>query len=147
MPDEKIANQIKAASEHETVHKAIETFSEKGDTKSFAEFINYMLHGKLIEVYLSDAYESVATDQVSTDYPAVFCGVVEGAYHNCLVLNCAYIDEEKNSSSKVKFGHRLFINDFAIVTVNEVNGISSMEHMLIRSRDTMIALRQANAKK
>jgi len=140
MPSKKLISQIKAATEHNTIHEAIEDFSKTGNERSFAEFINYMLHGKLVEVYLSDAYENVSTDQISTDYPAVFCGVVEGAYHNCLVINCAYIDEEK-SGSKIKFGHHLFINDYSIVTINEVNGISSMEHMLLRSRDTMTALR------
>ena len=29
--------------------------------------------------------------QVSTSYPAVFCGKVVAAYRECLIINCAYV--------------------------------------------------------
>ena len=56
----------------------------QGSGKTFAEFLAELFKDKFIEVYVGDAYEDVSTEQISTTYPAVFCGKVVAAYRECL---------------------------------------------------------------
>lgn len=105
----------------------------KGSGKTFAEFIADMFQGKFLEVYVGDAYEDVSTEQVSTTYPAVFCGKVIAAYRECLIVNCAFA----NQSRHLQLGNIVFINERAIRALNEVDGNGVMEDMMLRSKETL----------
>jgi len=101
---------------------------------SFAEFIAKLFDSKFIEIYLGDAYEEVSTEQISTTYPAVFCGKVVGAYKECLIINAAFINKHK----KYQMGNIVFINERSIRALNEVDENGIMEEMFIRSRECII---------
>lgn len=105
----------------------------QGSGKTFAEFIAELFNNRFIEVYVGDSYEEVSTEQVSTSYPAVFCGKVIGAYKECIILNAAHIDKSK----KLKLGNILFINERAVRGLTEIDGEGIFEEMLLRSKESL----------
>lgn len=114
--------------------KLLDTIQQlQGSGKTFAEFLAEMFNGKFIEVYVGDSYEDVSTEQISTAYPAVFCGKVVAAYRECLVLDCAYITQDKH----IRLGNYLFVNERAIRALNEVDGKGILEEMMLRSKETL----------
>jgi len=105
----------------------------QGSGKTFAEFLAEIFKGKFIEIYLGDAYEEISTEQVSMEYPAVFCGKVVAAYRECLIINAAYINKDRH----LKLGNMLFINERSIRALNEVDDNGIIEDMLLRSNETI----------
>lgn len=115
------------------VLEAIDDFNSSDKEKTFAEFLAKVFKGKLIEIYLGDAYENISVDQISTSYPAVFCGEVVGAYKECLVINAAYVDTD----NKPKMGNLLFINERGIRLLTEIdpNNLGTLADMFLKSKD------------
>lgn len=105
----------------------------QGSGKTFAEFLAEIFKDKFLEIYVGDAYEDLSTEQVSTTYPAVFCGKVVAAYRECLIINAAYIDNGRH----LKLGNMMFINERAIRALNEVDGNGILEDMMLRSKETL----------
>jgi hypothetical protein len=105
----------------------------KNRVKTLAEFIVSVFKDKFIEIYLGDSYEEVSTEQISTSYPAVFCGKVVAAYKECLILNSVFVD----STNQVKLGNLMFISERAIRGLNEIDGNGIMEDMFLRSRESL----------
>lgn len=101
--------------------------------KTFAEFLVELFKDKFIEVYVGDAYEDVSTEQITTAYPAVFCGKVVAAYRECLILNCAYVGPTRH----LEMGNMVFVNERAIRALNEVDGKGTLEDMMLRSKETL----------
>jgi hypothetical protein len=128
------------------VAELIAEFNKDGRTKTFAEFIAFLFKDQLIEIYLGDEYESVSTEQVSTTYPAIFCGKVIAAYKECLVLSSVYCENKAIKDKALKLGNLVFINERAIRGLNEVDGNGSMEEMFLRSKDTLDILAQFGKK-
>ena len=116
------------------VNELIDKFNEEGRSKTFAEFIAVLFKDQFIEIYLGDEYESVSTEQISTTYPAVFCGKVVSAYRECLVLSCIYTEGEHKSRT-LKMGNLVFINERAIRGLNQIDGKGNMEGMFLKSKD------------
>jgi hypothetical protein len=110
----------------------ISKFNEKR-TGTFAEFIAILLKDKFIEIYLGDSYEEVSLEQISTPYPAVFCGKVIGAYKECLIICAAFINKHK----QFQLGNFMFVNERSIRALNEVDGNGIMEEMFLRSRESL----------
>lgn len=108
------------------------TIELKGSGKTFAEFLADSLGDRVVEIYLGDSYEEVSTEQISTSYPAVFCGKIIAAYRECLIINCVHVDKNK----QIKLGHIMFINERAIRSLHEVDGSGVIEDMFLRSRET-----------
>ena len=108
--------------------------SLKGSGKTFAEFLADLFKNKCIEIYLGDSYEEVSTEQISTSYPAVFCGKVVSAYRECLIISAAYVDDSK----EIKFGNLMFVNERAIRALNEIDGNGIIEEMFLRSKESLI---------
>jgi hypothetical protein len=106
----------------------------KDRTTTFAEFVALIFKDKFIEIYLGDSYESVSTEQISEDYPAVFCGKVVAAYRECLVINAAYVDKK---SKHIKIGNLMFISERAIRALNEIDGNGVIEDMFLRSKESL----------
>jgi hypothetical protein len=104
----------------------------QGSGKTFAEFLAEIFKDKFIEIYVGDSYEDLSTEQVSTPYPAVFCGKVIAAYRECLVISCAYV-----RNHHLKLGNILFINERAIRALNEIDGNGIMEEMMMRSKESL----------
>jgi len=105
----------------------------QGSGKTFAEFLAEIFKDKFIEVYVGDAYEDVSTEQISTTYPAVFCGKVVAAYRECLILNCAFVGNNRH----LQMGNMMFVNERAIRALNEVDGRGTLEDMMLRSKETL----------
>jgi hypothetical protein len=105
----------------------------QGSGKTFAEFLAEIFKDKFIEIYVGDSYEDVSTEQVSTTYPAVFCGKVVAAYRECLILNCAFF----GPSGHLQLGNMMFINERAIRALSEVDGQGTVEDMMLRSKETL----------
>ena len=99
--------------------------------KTFAEFLAELLHDKLVEIYVGDAYETISTEQISETYAAVFCGKIIGAYAECLIINNVYIKNKKWET-----GHIMFINERAIRALSEINGNGTISDMFIKSLET-----------
>jgi hypothetical protein len=118
-----------------TEQEVLDTVQEcnKDRTKTLAEFIAMIFHDKFIEIYLGDSYEEVSTEQISTSYPAVFCGKVVAAYRECLVLNSIYV----NNSNKMEIGNLVFISERAIRGLSEIDGKGVMEDMFLRSKESL----------
>jgi len=106
----------------------------KDRVKTFAEFIATIFTGKFIELYLGDTYEDVSTEQVSTAYPAVFCGKVVGAYRECLILNSVFLSP---MTKKMQLGNMVFISERAIRGLNEIDGNGMIGDMFLRSSDSL----------
>lgn len=105
----------------------------QGSGKTFAEFLATVFKDRLIEVYVGDAYEDVSIDQISTTYPAVFCGKVVAAYRECLILNCAH----PASNHHYELGNMLFINERAIRALTPVDDKGTIGDMMLRSNETL----------
>jgi hypothetical protein len=119
----------------EKIKSLVHEFNEHARHKTFAEFIVAMYEGKYIEVYLGDSYEEVSTEQISTSYPAVFCGKVVSAFKECLVLNSVYIDKV---SKKMRLGNIVLLNERAIRGLTEIDGHGIMEDMFLRSKESLL---------
>lgn len=112
----------------------LETIQQlQGSGRTFAEFLAEIFKDKFIEVYVGDAYEDVSTEQISTTYPAVFCGKVVAAYRECLILNCAFVGGNRH----LQMGNMMFVNERAIRALNEVDGKGTLEDMMLRSKETL----------
>jgi len=103
-------------------------------TKTLAEFVAVIFAGKFIEIYLGDSYEEVSVEQISTSYPAVFCGKVVGAYKECLILNSVFVNK---STRQLELGNMIFLNERAIRGLNEIDGNGIIEDMFLRSRESL----------
>ncbi len=102
--------------------------------KTLAEFVAVVFKDKFIEIYLSDSYEEISTEQISTNYPAVFCGKVIGAYRECLIINSVFMDQTR----KIQLGNLMFISERAIKALNEIDGHGIMEDMFLRSKESLV---------
>jgi|WetSurMetagenome_2_1015567.scaffolds.fasta_scaffold424226_2 hypothetical protein len=118
------------------VKSLVAQFNENNRNKTFAEFIVHMYEGKYIEIYLGDSYEDISTEQVSTSYPAVFCGRVVSAFKECLIINSVYV-ERTSKSKKMKLGNLVLINERAIRGLTEIDGQGIMEDMFLRSKESL----------
>lgn len=105
----------------------------QGSGKTFAEFLAEVFQDKFLEIYVGDSYEDLSTEQVSTTYPAVFCGKVVAAYRECLIINAAYIDNSRH----LRLGNMMFINERAIRALNEIDGNGILEDMMLRSKESL----------
>lgn len=113
------------------IHEVIDQLN-KDRSKTFAEFIATLYKDKFVEIYLGDSYEEVSTEQISTAYPAIFCGKVIAAYRECLVISAAYVKDKK-----LHIGNMMFINERAIRALNEVDGNGILEEMFLRSKESV----------
>lgn len=108
--------------------------SNKDRSRTFAELIAAVFQGKFIEIYLGDSYEEVSTEQISTSYPAVFCGKVVAAYRECLILNSIFTNK---ATKQLELGNMVFISERAIRGLNEIDGNGILEDMFLRSRESL----------
>lgn len=113
----------------------------KGTNKTFSEFIGEVFKDKIVEVYLGDSYEQVSTEQISISYPSVICGKVIGSFKECLVLNCVYAEVNNNVKPNkevvLNFGKMLFLHEYSIKSINEIDGKSIFKDLQLKSRDSL----------
>ncbi len=114
----------------EEVKELISVFPRE---KTFAEFVATFFKDKFVELYVGDTYENVSTEQISTPYPAVFCGKVVSAFKECLIINAVYVDQHR----KYQLGNLMFISERAIRALSAVDGNGLLEDMFLKSKDTL----------
>jgi hypothetical protein len=102
---------------------------------SLAEIVFAAYQGKIIEVYVGDTYEDIKYEDSNKCYPAVVIGKVVAAFKECLVLNCAFIDQ---SSKKPRFGNIIFLNERSIRFITEVDSNGLLREVFLNSRDAKI---------
>lgn len=123
------------------------TISEfRADTSkkhTFAELINKLWAGKVIEVYIGDTYEDIKFDDSTQKYPAVLIGKVIDAYGECLVLNCAYVEQ---GTKTIKFGNMVCLNERSVRTITEVDDMGILKDTFLSSRDGRIVKAALNEK-
>lgn len=117
-----------------TEKRALELIDEMNvaRTSTLAEYVAALFKDQFIEIYVGDCYENVEYEQHSTQYPAVFCGKVVGAYKECLIVSAAYVE-----GKEVRLGKLMFISERAIRTLSPVDGKGTVEDLFLRSKDTL----------
>lgn len=109
--------------------------SSTADKKNFAEFLCDLYKDKVVEIYFGDEYEQINVDQISTSYPCILCGKIIGAYGNCLIINCIYVDQ---ITKKACLGNIICINDFHIKVIKEVDKQGMIQDTFLRNKDSII---------
>lgn len=122
-----------------TEQKALDLIDEfnKNRTFTFAEYIAGLFKDQFVEIYVGDCYEDIKFEQHSTQYPAVFCGKVVGAFKECLIISSAYVD-----GKEVRLGKLMFISERAIRTLSPVDGKGTVQDLFLRSKDTLDVLKR-----
>lgn len=115
--------------------EAITELNDAGKDITFAELIAKVWGGKVVEIYIGDTYEDIKYEDSMTKYAAVLIGKVITAYAECIVLNCAYIDQ---TTKKMKFGNIVCLNERGIRTITEVDGTGLLKDTFLSSRDARI---------
>lgn len=113
----------------------IDEVRNSGKEITFAELIAKVLKNKVVEVYIGDTYEDIKYDDSTQKYAAVLIGKVVTAYAECLVLNCAYIDQATKS---MKFGNIVCLNERAVRTITEVDDTGVLKDTFLSTRDSKI---------
>lgn len=102
---------------------------------TFAELIAMVLKDKVVEIYVGDTYEDIKYDDSTQKYVAVLVGKVLAAYAECLVLNCAYMDQ---STKTMKLGNIVCLNERGIRTITEVDETGILKDTFLSTRDSKI---------
>lgn len=117
--------------------KAIDEINANGKDITFAELIATVLKDKIVEIYVGDTYEDIKYDDSTQKYAAVIIGKVITAYAECLVLNCAYIDQT-GQSRKIQLGNIVCLNERAIRTITEIDETGILKDTFLSTRDSKI---------
>jgi hypothetical protein len=117
-----------------TEKKALDLIEElnKTRTSTLAEYVSTLFKDQFVEIYVGDCYEDVKYDQHSTQYAAVFCGKIIGAFKECLIISAAYMD-----GNEAKLGKLMFISERAIRALTPVDGKGILQDLFLRSKDTL----------
>lgn len=114
---------------------AIDEVNASGKDITFAELIAKVYKNKIVEIYVGDTFEDIKYDDSTQKYAAVVIGKVITAYAECLVLNCAYIDQQ---SKQLKMGNIICLNERAIRTITEVDESGILRDTFLSTRDSKI---------
>lgn len=124
--------------------ETIKAFKEDGKKHTFAELIHQVWGGKIIEVYIGDTYEDIKYDDSTQKYVAILVGKVIDAYGECLIMNCAYVDQ---ASKTLKYGNIVCLNERSVRTITEVDETGILKDTFLSSRDSKIVKDLFSAKK
>ncbi len=113
----------------------ISSLRASNENITFAELIARVWGGKVVEIYIGDSYEDVKYDDSMIRCAAVVIGKVITAYAECIVLNCAYIDQQ---DKKMKFGNIVCLNERGIRTISQVDETGVLKDTFLSSRDCRV---------
>jgi hypothetical protein len=114
---------------------AIDAVNNSGKSISFAELAAKIYKDKIVEVYVGDTFEDIKYDDSTQKYAAVLVGKVITAYAECLVLNCAYMDQ---NTKTMKIGNIVCLNERGIRTITEVDESGVLRDTFLSTRDSKI---------
>lgn len=112
--------------------KVIEEARKEEKKVSLAEIVGRALKGKVVEIYVGDTFEDIKYDDSSTKIVAVVVGKVIDAYAECIVLDCAYADQ---NTGKLKFGNIICLNERAIRFLTEIDEVGMLRDIFISTRN------------
>jgi len=115
--------------------KVIDELNGAGEDITLAELLAKVLKGKIVEIYVGDTFEDVKYDDSTQKCAAVLIGKIVAAYAECLVLNCAYMDQ---NTKNIKLGNIVCLNERAIRTVTEVDESGILKDTFLSTRDSKI---------
>lgn len=115
--------------------KAISEAKSSTTKVSFAELIAKVWTDKIIEVYVGDTYEDIKYEDSTAKYPAVVVGKIVGAYGECIVINCAYMDQR---TKQVQIGNIICLNERSIRFITEVDDSGVLKDCFLSTRDNRI---------
>lgn len=113
----------------------IQNLNANGEKITFAELIAKVWGGKIVEIYIGDTYEDLKQEDSTQKVAAVVIGRVVAAYAECIVLNCAYVDQR---TKKMSFGNIVCLNERGIRTVTEVDESGVLKDTFLSSRDCKV---------
>ena|ERR1700722_17141797 len=119
------------ANEQEFI-SAINELNDNGKQITFAELVSKVWGGKIVEIYIGDTYEDLKSEDSTQKVAAVVIGKVITAYAECIVLNCAYIDQR---TKQAQFGNIVCLNERGIRTITEVDDNGVLKDTFLSSRD------------
>jgi hypothetical protein len=122
------------ATEHEFIN-TIDLLNSNNENITFAELVAKVWKNRIVEIYIGDTFEDIKFDDSTQKYPAILVGRVVAAYAECIILNCAYMDQ---STKKVRFGNIVCLNERAIRTITEVDESGILRDTFLNSRDGKI---------
>lgn len=114
---------------------AIAEIKANNQDHTLAELIAKVWKDKVVEVYIGDSYEDIKYEDSTTRTAAVLIGKIVAAYAECIVMNCAYIDQV---AKKLKYGSIVCLNERAIRTITEVDGTGLLKDTFLSSRDAKL---------
>ena len=124
--------------------QTIQEFKSDSKKHTFAELIAKVWGNKVIEVYIGDTYEDIRYTDSTVKYVSILVGKVVDAYGECLVMNCAYVDQ---ATKKVKYGNIVCLNERSVRTITEVDDTGILKDTFINSRDGNIVKKVFGDKK
>jgi hypothetical protein len=98
---------------------------------SLAEIVGRTLKGKVVEIYVGDTFEDIKYDDSTTKIVAVVIGKVIDAYAECLILDCAFADQ---NTGKLKFGNIIVLNERAIRFLTELDDVGVLRDIFVSTR-------------
>lgn len=110
----------------------INELNASGTDITFAELIAKVWGGKVVEIYIGDSYCDIKYDESTTRVAAVVIGKVITAYAECIVLDCAYVNQR---TGKMQFGNVVCLNERGIRTITEVDESGVLRDTFLSSRD------------
>lgn len=125
------------ANEHEFVN-TINQLNAANKQITFAELIAQVWGGKVVEVYIGDTAEDIKFDDSTQKCVSVLIGKVITAYAECLILNCAYVEQQ---TKMPRFGNIVCLNERAIRTITEIDDSGILKDTFLSTRDNKIVKR------
>ena len=114
-----------------SISSLADEWRQTGRHSTMAEFIYELYKDQYVEIYLGDSYEDVSLEQISSSYPAVFCGKIISAFKECLAIQCIHVSKQKT----VVEGNVLFISERAIRALSPVDQTCTVQDMILRSNE------------
>ena len=122
----------------------IKEFRTDAKKHTLAELVAKVWANKVIEVYIGDTFEDIKYDDSTQKYVSILVGKVVDAYGECLIMNCAYVDQ---TTQKVKFGNIVCLNERSVRTITEVDDTGILKDTFLSSRDGKIVREVFGGKK
>jgi hypothetical protein len=115
------------------MRKAIAELSKKpGEKLTMAEFIAKIWGDKIVEIYIGDTYEDIKLDDSTCKVPSILVGKIIGAYAECIMLNCAFADQQ---TGNLAFGNIVALNERGIRTITEIDDVGNLRDTFLNIKD------------
>jgi len=130
------------AHENEFVEAIKELNAKPGEKLTMAELLAKVWKDRIVEIYIGDTFEDIKWEDSTSKSPAILVGKIIAGYAECVVLNCAYMDQR---SKDLRFGNIVCLNERGIRTVTEIDESGILKDTFLDSKDGKIIAAAARA--